>query len=292
MKAATYRAIHKYVSLTFALVWLIQIVTGSILVFHREIDDLLLGVSGRAPTSAGIETGVTQAQHLFPDGIVTRVVASGGLQGQFEVLLSRPSETVIAVRIDGATGQAVRSRPWEDPITEIGWARTILLLHQKLLVGDLGHWFIGASPTGRSTSIAQAIDRSLELYPRSSVAVVDYPTATAGWYRVRLLQEGEPERVFGTTIVYIDASSGAVVKQYDPFRLPLRYDVAASIYPLHTGEIFGPAGRILVQILGLTLLATLILGVTLWWRKRELKSGRPPKARSGAIASANNPNLN
>lgn len=265
MKAATYRAIHKYVSLTFALVWLIQIVTGSILVFHREIDDLLLGVSGRAPTSAGIEAGVTQAQRLFPDGTVTRVVASGGLEGQFEVLLSRPSDTIVAVRIDGATGQVVRSRPWEDPIAEIGWARTVLLLHQKLLAGDLGHWFIG---------------------------IVDYPTATAGWYRVRLLQEGEPERVFGTTIVYIDASSGAVVKQYDPFRLPLRYDVAASIYPLHTGEIFGPAGRILVQILGLTLLATLVLGVTLWWRKRELKSGRTSKSRSGATASANNPNPN
>jgi uncharacterized iron-regulated membrane protein len=46
-----------------------------------------------------------------------------------------------------------------------------------------------------------------------------------------------------------------------------------SLYPLHTGEGIGLAGRLLMLAIGLWLAVTIILGVLLWWRRR-------PRART------------
>jgi uncharacterized iron-regulated membrane protein len=91
---------------------------------------------------------------------------------------------------------------------------------------------------------------------------------------VRLLQPGERRRVFGNTTIYLDKTSGDVLADYDAFELPLRVRVLNAFYALHTGEWFGPLGRVLSFATGLWLLAMLGLGSTLWWLRRRHASRR------------------
>ena len=115
-----------------------------------------------------------------------------------------------------------------------------------------------------------ALKAALAAFPGATVSGFSLPSDDP-WYRVRLHAKGEMPRIWGMTTIFISAADGHVLSAYDARKAhaPARFllDVA---YPLHTGQIAGPVGRILQLIIGLWLMAMIGLGISLWWTRRQM----------------------
>lgn len=83
--------------------------------------------------------------------------------------------------------------------------------------------------------------------------------------------------------VWIDPASGEVLKEHNAKSLPVGSRLMFEwIFPTHTGDIAGEAGRFLMFITGLVPLALFVTGFYVWYRKR----GRAITAkRAGMLAS-------
>ncbi len=71
------------------------------------------------------------------------------------------------------------------------------------------------------------------------------------------------------TTIYVGAADGKVLSLYDarqPHALPRM--MLDTVYPVHTGQILGFFGRVLVLLTGLALIAMIGLGGYLWWVRR------------------------
>ena len=358
------RTLHKYISLSLAAVWFLQAATGVINVFHREIDDALLGVP---PTPVDIEalgSRIEALQATRPR--VSSVYAGGGVPGQFDIFVRDDAGATRVVRVDGA-GNILRERPWAHDFADAGFIHLARIFHESLLAGDFGLWLVGLSgfflftnialgvklawarrgewrralvppaagnaaarlfgwhralglwlalpaliltgsgvlvawsgmleewlgssaPPPAATAVptgehrigpAEGMRIALARYPGSSLSIVNLPTQDAPWYRVRLLQPEENRRVFGTTTVYVSACNGTILADYNALQRPAKVDFLDALYPIHTGEIVGLAGRILALLVGVWLVAMLVLGVSLWLRRRK-----PYRRPAGAVREA------
>ncbi len=84
-----------------AALWLLQAVTGALLVFHWELDDW--SVSGsRQPLNLGaLNASLTRLENGRPGQHVTAVYTSGGLPGRFDVVISNANGARDVLRVDG-----------------------------------------------------------------------------------------------------------------------------------------------------------------------------------------------
>ena len=138
------RLLHKYLSLTVAALWLMQALTGALLVFHWELDDWAVAGPQRHldPVRFGAFLENLQATHSRQT--VKSVYASGGLPGRFDVLMSDPGGATDVLRVDGE-GAVLRQRPWDHDYGHIGWLQFATYLHQTLFMHTAGNWLIGLS---------------------------------------------------------------------------------------------------------------------------------------------------
>ncbi|MDP3746563.1 MAG: PepSY-associated TM helix domain-containing protein [Phenylobacterium sp.] len=362
---AKLRVIHRWISLCVATLWVVQALSGAYLVFHRSIDDMTLGASGRPQDAAAIGRAIASLERQPPGGQVLQYFRSGGVEGQVDLLVDRPDGRRQVVRIDGATGEVLRQSAWERPLSQVAISRQVFLLHKQLLSGAVGDWFVGLSGVLLATNLlialrlawpargrwrntlvpqpskspamtalawhravglwlapmgllaaltgalivwspqleraagatlppparcASAVDgaRRVEpgvaeqaaraVYPDGLVAVVTLPRDRS-CYAVRLKRPGEWRRVYGTTIVYVDAASGLALKSRDALAAPTPVRMVMGLYPLHAGEWGGIATRVLALVVGIWLCATIVLGVTLWLKRRPGGKPAPRSAR-------------
>jgi uncharacterized iron-regulated membrane protein len=103
-----------------------------------------------------------------------------------------------------------------------------------------------------------------------------------GIYQVRLrkpddIQDG------GSVRVFIDAADGHVLRALDPLKGSAGDTFMGVQYGLHTGQILGLPGKILVAFLGLLPLLFMITGIAIWLQKR--KSETLARARRLHLAS-------
>jgi uncharacterized iron-regulated membrane protein len=124
-----------------------------------------------------------------------------------------------------------------------------------------------------------AIGTALGRYPGATLAGVQFPDAESPWYRIRVLQPGESRRVFGTTTVFVSAQSGRVLGDFDALTASPARKFMDTLFPIHTGEIGGLAGRLVIVVIGLWLLTMIGLGVSLWAKRRPKSAG--DQARAG-----------
>ncbi|MEP7246206.1 MAG: PepSY-associated TM helix domain-containing protein [Gammaproteobacteria bacterium] len=118
---------------------------------------------------------------------------------------------------------------------------------------------------------AQALDLALARYRNSMITALSMPTESAPWYRVRVHARGEVSRMYGTTTVYLSAVDGAVLKEYPAATASAGRAVFDTLYPIHTGEIGGLAGRVLLLLTGVALLFTGVYGIRLWLARLKRK---------------------
>jgi uncharacterized iron-regulated membrane protein len=130
-----------------------------------------------------------------------------------------------------------------------------------------------AAPAGAGIGTGEALRIALARFPGSSFSGVSLPDEETPWYRVRIRATGEVPRKWGTTVVYVGRADGRVLSVYDATRPHPGRAVTDTLYPLHTGQIGGVVGRVIVFLLGCALMALVALGIPLWWKRRRPRAG-------------------
>ncbi|HVJ44327.1 MAG TPA: PepSY-associated TM helix domain-containing protein [Dongiaceae bacterium] len=88
----------------------------------------------------------------------------------------------------------------------------------------------------------------------------------------------------GTPIVFLDDRSGAVIREDLPGEGSVGDVMVQAQFPLHSGQIGGLAGRIIVSLLGWVVVGLSVTGVVIWWRKRQAaRRGRKRQPRAAAV---------
>lgn len=128
-----------------------------------------------------------------------------------------------------------------------------------------------------------ALDRAKARFPGAAFVRLTMPTPAAPVYAVRLRQPDELRVWSGVTMVTLDARSGRTLDIYDPVTASLSNRLADAAFSVHSAEIAGLGGRILLMLAGLTLPSLYVTGIWAWWRKRK------PRARMPVISLLSSP---
>jgi uncharacterized iron-regulated membrane protein len=117
------------------------------------------------------------------------------------------------------------------------------------------------------------------------VARARFPGAEVRWIEtggergepvsVRLHQAFEPSRRFPRSQVWLDPASGALLAAHDPRDASPADVLLAWLHPLHNGEAFGLAGRVVVCVAGVL---PALLALTGWMRWRHKARARDATA--------------
>ncbi len=110
---------------------------------------------------------------------------------------------------------------------------------------------------------APALNNALDLYPGASLTALYFPKDEAPWYRIRLRNVSEIQRQYGATTVYVSAISGDILRNHDAAESGMGRRFIESLYPLHTGQAGGMAGRLLSALFGVWVLVMACLGISM-----------------------------
>lgn len=104
-------------------------------------------------------------------------------------------------------------------------------------------------------------------------------------YRVDFFAPGHGERAlhFGLHQVFVDADTGAPRAVHGTVTGTAADVFLALQYPMHSGQILGLPGRILVCLTGLATLLLAITGVRIWLRKRHASTVRAQRRRANEV---------
>jgi len=141
----TLHRFHRWISLALAAFWLVQAVTGMLIVFHWEIDDLTIAGGPQPIDFIAINA---RAQALTPPGSGRQIqsiwtAASGSDRFDISIIANEPGagETV---RVNGQ-GTVLRTHYDGEWLSGGGWIDTLITIHHNLLGGDTGSWIVGIS---------------------------------------------------------------------------------------------------------------------------------------------------
>lgn len=104
-------------------------------------------------------------------------------------------------------------------------------------------------------------------FPLARISRISIPNASSSIYEIRLHQPGELRKRTGATRVRIDGIRGTVVKIQDPLKAMNWDRIVSYFFPLHSGEIFGVVGKIVISSFGLMPLLFAISGTLIWLRR-------------------------
>jgi uncharacterized iron-regulated membrane protein len=129
---------HLWLSLIFGFLWAVQGLTGSLIVFAREVDRV-----AAPPVTAGpmlsLDKVLASAQTVADGGFIHRLAISDSQRHLIYALYQDQQGVARAVVIDPATAQPLGVREWE-PKTPLNGeiTRWVYWLHLTLLSGDVG----------------------------------------------------------------------------------------------------------------------------------------------------------
>ena len=136
----------------------------------------------------------------------------------------------------------------------------------------------------------EAIARAAELARaegRGMVPAVASYEADEGLYRVGVTRSGIRDYAgYGPVYFYIDATNGRLAFKDDPYRDSAGRAFIRSLYPVHTGEVFGWLTRLMVFLLGFAVVEMCVSGAYLWWKKQSIQWKARKAARAKAAAAA------
>jgi uncharacterized iron-regulated membrane protein len=127
------------------------------------------------------------------------------------------------------------------------------------------------APETARISADDAVEIARGRFPGTDIRWIETPSHENAVWRIQLRQDGEPGRRFPRTNVWIDAHSGQIVAIRDPRRNSAGDTLMDWLHPLHNGEAFGLAGRIIVFAGGLLPLLAFATGIMRW----RHKTGQP-----------------
>jgi uncharacterized iron-regulated membrane protein len=120
-------------------------------------------------------------------------------------------------------------------------------------------------------SIARAVAISGTIFPDAELRGVETPNGEEGVYVITKKQSGEANHRWSRSKVWIDQYNGKVLAVQDPNKFTAGETFLNLMWPLHSGEAFGLAGRILWCVIGLVPLVLYVTGLLRWLQKRKAK---------------------
>lgn len=108
-------------------------------------------------------------------------------------------------------------------------------------------------------------------YPAHRVAEIHLPSKPTAGYLFYLKHDGDLHRL-GDTIVWVHPGSGEILFERSARNRSKGESVMHSLYPLHTGSMFGAAGKVAMCITGLAMLLMFPTGLWVWLRKRRAEA--------------------
>lgn len=138
-------------------------------------------------------------------------------------------------------------------------------------------------PGRERVTVESAVAAAHARFPgHRTVAIV--PNDERGTVRVRLA-EPDDIRIRGQRFVFVDWHDSAVLAEHS-----LREGSAGNVFigwqlPLHSGQAFGTAGRILVLVSGVLPLLLVVTGLVIWLKKRKVEARRSavPRAATAPV---------
>jgi uncharacterized iron-regulated membrane protein len=121
---------------------------------------------------------------------------------------------------------------------------------------------------GQAISVAQAIASGQAAMPLARPSRLTLPPKPGLPYELRLRQPGELRHGDGATRIAIDSGDGAVLRVIDPQRARDGDRLVSWLFPLHSGEAFGTAGRVFISLFGLMPLLFFVTGVLVWAKRK------------------------
>ena len=133
-------------------------------------------------------------------------------------------------------------------------------------------------------SAADAVTAAQAQFPAGRVSRLSFPAKPGLPFEVRVRQPGELRMGPGATRISVDSGDGKVLRIIDPVRATGGDKLISWLFPLHTGEAFGTAGRVFISLFGLVPLAFFITGLVVWLKLR--KPVKAPHRKPAAAVAA------
>jgi uncharacterized iron-regulated membrane protein len=125
----------------------------------------------------------------------------------------------------------------------------------------------GAAPIGVGhISVDQALETARRTMPAASVDSVFLPLSPAAPF-VMVMRVPEETSGSAHSTVAVDQYSGNVLQVHDFLTDSLGYRWIRFNRSIHTGDIWGLPGHIIVSVSSLLLVAMVITGLVIWWKK-------------------------
>lgn len=148
---------------------------------------------------------------------------------------------------------------------------------------------VNRSADGPTLAPGDAALRAQAAFPAARVSRISLPADVGAPFEVRLRQAGERRHGPGATRVSVDARSGALLRVIDPLAARGGDRFLGWLFPLHSGEAFGSAGRVFISVFGLAPLMFMATGLVIWLKLRRKKrrnvaatAARHPRRRAAA----------
>lgn len=126
------------------------------------------------------------------------------------------------------------------------------------------------APTRIGPGAALAV--ALERHPGAALSMMAMPSAGEPWYRVRLRRPDDLPRNWGTAVVYVSATDGGVLAEHAADAGNAGRTLVRLLYPLHTGQMAGLAGRLIVMCVGVWLATMVLLGLWIRHLRRQAEA--------------------
>jgi uncharacterized iron-regulated membrane protein len=155
------------------------------------------------------------------------------------------------------------------------------ILESLLSTPDMGHGNNGknvtstARPNNHPVPLEAAEFIARGPFPQATLRRVTTPVGETGTYRINLRQSDEINAKHPFTMVWIDRWSGHIKEVRNPNQFSWDEKLMSSLWPVHTGEALGSAGRFLWFLTGLAPLFLYVTGLLHWLHKSGKIQDRP-----------------
>lgn len=229
---------------------------------------LLLDLDGR--TILGVVSALLVA--LLASGIYLWWPSRNAWRAAF---LMKPGAAWIRRVFDLHTRPGIWGVPLVAVLTLTGWILVVPGWFTPLIdrLSPLARHYAGSPPAVHGPHIGadDAIRIAKGNFPDASVRWIETPAADRAVWRIQLRQATEPGKRFPRTNVWIDAHTGEVLAIRDPRRNSAGDTFMDWLHPLHNGEAFGLAGRLIVFVCGFLPLLAFGSGFLRWRHKTRAK---------------------
>jgi uncharacterized iron-regulated membrane protein len=132
---------------------------------------------------------------------------------------------------------------------------------------------------GKQLTLDEAIGKAQSLYPGAELAGFGLPAGPRGVYRVSLKGGGSSAPV-SNTLVFVDPSSGEVLRRIDSSTRTAGDRFLVMQRLLHEGNVLGAAGRFVIFVVGFLPALLVVTGTMMWLRQR-----RKPRLLTAGVAA-------